>query len=69
VRVRGGVSVAVRKGNWKMIPKGGGARNGGKAGRAELYDLAKDVGEKEDLAEKRPEVVKELMGLLKEAEK
>ena len=65
----GGVTVAVRKGNWKLIPKGGGARNGGKVNRAELYDLAKESGEKEDLAENRPEVVKALMGGVTEAEK
>ena len=42
---------AIRKGDWKLID--------GKA----LYDLGKDPTESKDLAEKHPEIVKELLRL------
>jgi arylsulfatase A-like enzyme len=59
----GGVTVAFRRGHWKLVPKGG-ARSAG--GRAELYDLSNDPGEKDDVAGQHPEVVKELIALLLE---
>ncbi len=40
------LGTAMRDGKWKMIVKGG---------RAELYDLEQDIGERENLIEKRPE--------------
>lgn len=51
---------AVRKGNWKLVhieAKMGGRADGG----WQLYDLSKDQGEIEDLSEKRPDIVKELL--------
>lgn len=51
-------SLAIRKGPWKLIPA---AR-----GPAQLYNLATDPGETKDLAPRRPEIVKELSGLLAE---
>lgn len=42
-RTRGGVSYAVRQGNWKLVKASGSAA-------PELYDLASDVGESRDLA-------------------
>jgi arylsulfatase A-like enzyme len=48
---RFGAQSAVRKGNWKLVQRGGSA---------ELYDLAADLGEKTDLAAQKPEVVKDL---------
>jgi arylsulfatase A-like enzyme len=44
---------AIRSGDWKLVRERGQER-------WELYDLAADVGESKDLAEKRPEKVKEL---------
>jgi arylsulfatase A-like enzyme len=62
-------SGAIRAGNWKLVLNGGGGDDpdGGpvpkkKAGKntVELFDLAADPFEKEDLAGKHPEKVKEL---------
>ena len=51
---------AVRMGNWKGVrPKAGGA--------LELYDLAKDIGEKTDVAAKFPAVLKKLEAICKTA--
>jgi arylsulfatase A-like enzyme len=60
----GGVALAVRKSAWKLIPKGGGRRYGGKVNQPELYDLSKDLGEKDDVSARHPEVVRELAALL-----
>jgi arylsulfatase len=51
---------AVRAGDWK------GVRRGLMKGpaRLELYDLSKDIGEKEDVAGTHPEVVRKLEGIL-----
>src|SRR5690606_10369515 len=48
---------AVRFGDWKAV------KNGPKAG-IELYHLAKDPGEKTDLAEQRPEQVRRAVALM-----
>lgn len=45
---------AIRKGNWKLIKKAL------LPGTTELYDLANDPGEKTNLAEKHPEIAREL---------
>lgn len=47
---------AIRVGDWKLVAAG-------KAARWELYNLASDRGEQQDLAEKMPEKAKELAGL------
>lgn len=52
-----GFHQAIRDGNWK------GVRHGLK-GALELYDLAKDVEEKTDVAAQHPDVVKRLTALL-----
>jgi arylsulfatase len=46
---------AVRVGDWKLVAKG-------PDGKWELYDIAKDRVERNDLAAKHPETVKELVG-------
>jgi len=51
-------SGAVRKGDWKLIEYLD-------ADRKELYNLADDISEKNNLAGKNPEKVAELQGLLK----
>ena len=45
---------AVRKGNWKLI------KMATLPGKTELYDLSKDPGEKENVAEQNPEIVRDL---------
>ena len=52
-----GFHQAVRRDNWKLVRQG-------PAGRAELYDLAADLGETRDLAADRSAVVGELAPLL-----
>ena len=47
---------AVRSGDWKLIR--------GKKGKPELYDIAKDPYEKNNVAAQHPERVKELKALL-----
>lgn len=49
---RFGEQHAVREGNWKLVR--------GPDGKTELFDLAADIGEKNDLSEKNPDKVKEL---------
>jgi len=49
----------VRKGDWKLLPHGGSRAS--KVGDSpELYNLKEDISEKVNLAEKHPEIVKEL---------
>lgn len=55
----GGFAQAVRKGNWKCIKQ--------KTGSVQLFDLSKDLGEETDLASANPQVVNELVALLKTA--
>jgi len=63
---RFGQQIAIRKGDWKLVKApGGGADRPGAGGvatteGAQLYNLAKDIGEKTNLAEQEPEKVKEL---------
>jgi len=57
----GGVVTAIRKKNWKYIPR--------PRGSGELYDLSKDPGERLSMAERNPAVVKDLAGLLEEAKR
>jgi len=62
---RFGQQIAVRKGDWKLVKSAadGNARTGESAASTEgakLYNLANDIGEKNDLAANHPEKVKEL---------
>jgi arylsulfatase A-like enzyme len=52
----------VRKGDWKLIRFY--ARNDDGSDRLELYDLKNDLGERHNLAKEKPELVKELNGLI-----
>ncbi|HXT11327.1 MAG TPA: sulfatase-like hydrolase/transferase [Candidatus Angelobacter sp.] len=58
----GGLQQAVRMGNWKLVRLGTNTPPA-------LYNLKTDVGEKNDVAEKNPDVVKKLKGLLEAAAK
>jgi len=49
----------LRSGNWKLLVKKP-RRNNARKAQLHLFDLAKDVGEKNDLAQAKPEIVKEL---------
>ena len=51
---------AVRKGNWKLLVDGDDLL---------LFDVRRDLGERRDLARERPDVVRELRGLLAAWEK
>jgi arylsulfatase A-like enzyme len=51
-------SGAIRMDNWKGV---------GKPGKLALYDLSKDIGEKNNIAEKHPEVVAKLTGFMEKA--
>jgi arylsulfatase A len=59
----GGFEQAVRFGNWKAV------RGGGVKGKTELYDLGIDQGEKNNLAAKEPEKVKQAEALMLKARK
>jgi arylsulfatase A-like enzyme len=67
----GGI-IALRKGSWKFIararPNGFRAKNG-KAieARPELYDLARDIGESENVVAKNPQLVEEMRTKLEQA--
>jgi arylsulfatase A-like enzyme len=59
--------LAIRKGNWKLIPAGAARQNvkdGPAAREAELFDLARDLGETKNLAERRPDLVQEMTAML-----
>ncbi len=58
---RGGAQ-AVREGRWKLVRKPWNEH-----ARVELYDLETDLGERHNVADKHPQVVKRLLGYLKEA--
>jgi arylsulfatase B len=47
-----GTQLAVRKGNWKLLKNG--------SDPVQLFDLGADIGEKNNLVERKPDVVKEL---------
>jgi len=67
----GGVNrLALRKGQWKLIPgnPGGKGPKGKKvaATRVQLFNLADDLGELKDVAAQHPETVKEMSALLEQ---
>jgi arylsulfatase A-like enzyme len=61
---RMGEQMAVRKGDWKLVRYDPVADGGsGRPKEMKLYNLADDIGEKNDLAAKNPDQVKELQAL------
>ncbi|MEX2216988.1 MAG: arylsulfatase [Phycisphaeraceae bacterium] len=54
--------LALRKGAWKYAPGGGGAKK--KQGDGELYNLAEDIGETKNVAEKHPKIAAEMEAML-----
>jgi arylsulfatase A len=65
--------LALRQGDWKLINgagSGGFTKFGGEKGEVgQLYNLAKDPGEKNNLWQKEPEIVKRLSALLEKYQK
>ena len=58
---------AYREGPWKIVfkmPVSNRQQSRGRAATVELYNLAEDIAEKNDLAEKHPEIVKRLTAKL-----
>jgi len=61
----GATSVGVRRGNWKLVQYR--KRNKKRVNKAEhwrLYDLASDIGEENNIADKHPQIVNEILALL-----
>ena len=58
-----GSKQALRMGDWKAVR----VSKKSKLGPIELYNLAEDIGETQDLAAKHPDKVKEMQGLMKKA--
>jgi arylsulfatase A-like enzyme len=63
--------LAVRQENWKFIPKRSGPKRNantdtetGNDPEPQLYDLSTDLGEKENIANKHPDKVRELTAIL-----
>ncbi len=66
-------TLAIRKGNWKYIAPSGGAAYDphtntelGNSKSPQLYDLGADIGERNNLAQERPELLIELQSLLEQ---
>ena len=57
MNVKGGLMQGVRRGDWKAIRKTASSA-------LQLYDLANDVGESNDVAARYPKVVRELGALM-----
>lgn len=63
---RFGKQIAIRKGDWKLVKAPGGGANfdeataGATTEGAQLYNLAKDIGEATNLAAQEPDKVREL---------
>ncbi|HCO67492.1 MAG TPA: arylsulfatase, partial [Dysgonomonas sp.] len=64
-------SMSVYDGTWKYIEPGGGAAYNkltntelGNSKQPQLYNLKKDIGEKDNLAEKYPEKIASLKAIL-----
>ena len=66
--VEHGNVLAIRKGPWKLIPANpsvaAGKRNKKRGGGDELYNLAEDIGETNNLAAAHPDLVKEMTEML-----
>ena len=65
--LEGATSVGVRFGNWKLVkyrPRKGTKKTTQNESLWRLYDLSKDIGEKNDLSKKHPDVVQQIIKLL-----
>ena len=58
----GGKLQAVRHGNWKLhLPRKSGRGRNQQASATELYDLAKDVSEENNVADQHPEIAADIL--------
>jgi len=70
--VEQGAPLAIRKGDWKLIPGGvannpnaqNPPKNPNAAGKPQLFDLSNDIAEAKNVAEEHPEKVKEMLEIL-----
>jgi arylsulfatase A-like enzyme len=64
--VEHGNTLALRKGSWKLIPgnAAGAANKKGNGSGDQLYNLAEDIGETNNVAAAHPDLVKEMTALL-----
>lgn len=64
--VEHGNVIALRKGPWKLVPAGNGprAKQANQGTGAQLFNLAEDLGEANNIAAKHPEIVAEMAALL-----
>ena len=67
----GGTSVGVRFGNWKLVKyrqskknRKGGSSGTGKANDWRLYDISKDIGEENNVADANPDIVAKIQEML-----
>ncbi|MCK4998246.1 MAG: arylsulfatase [Anaerohalosphaera sp.] len=60
-----GVQQAMRQGNWKLVRKWN--KRAASPGKAELYDLADDIAESKNIADKHPEIVSKMLTAIKSA--
>ncbi|HPO13260.1 MAG TPA: arylsulfatase [Candidatus Hydrogenedentes bacterium] len=64
LQINGREPLAIRQGPWVLINKRRGKKQPADVKNAELYNLAEDLAEKDNVAKKYPEKVKELTALL-----
>lgn len=55
---------ALRMGDWKLVQYG---LKPGRFGTPRLFDLSRDIGEKQDLADRHPDRVREMVGRMNRA--
>jgi uncharacterized sulfatase len=61
----GATSVGVRFGRWKLVKYGRGHNDQDQPADWRLYDLSRDIGETQNIAAQRADVVETILGLLK----
>ncbi|BDD11445.1 arylsulfatase (plasmid) [Fulvitalea axinellae] len=61
--------MSVRKGNWKLAIPNHGSYGIGRLKEYQLFNIKEDIGEKNNVIENHPKIVKELKRLAKEANK
>jgi arylsulfatase A-like enzyme len=65
LQINGAEPLGLRQGPWKLVTRRpAGKGDAGGLSNAELYNLAEDLGEKNNLAAKYPDKVREMMSLL-----
>jgi arylsulfatase A-like enzyme len=60
----GPMTLAIRQGNWKLIPRFPGVKDTRLPLKTSLFDLSTDIGEEKNIAADHPDKVAELSKLL-----